>query len=382
MVAARRFTSKVRALASAALALGLVGAALTPAAAVEQRGAVEQPAAAVEQRGAAVQQQSGPSGHRPVPVVYDSDVDFDDAATLLYLCQADKHGLIDLRAVTVVNNGVGTPGRSLTHARTILADCGLPDVPVADGSAEWVNEPPPEARELFEQVLSGALGDGDVPDVPGDVSAAELIADTVRASRSPVTVLTTGPLSNLSAALDRMSPRTISDRLGRVVVMGGAFDVGGNLFGSTTEGFDNTQEVNMWIDPAAADHVFATVPRARVNIVALDATNHAPITPVYVERLGAEATTYEARTVHAIVTQQGLPELIDLGIMYWWDTLAAVSLVTGEGVDYRVRPVDVVLDGPSAGRTVDVPGGTPQHVSTTADGALFEDLFLAGLNGG
>jgi purine nucleosidase len=41
-----------------------------------------------------------------------------------------------------------------------------------------------------------------------------------------------------------------------------------------------------------------------------------------------------------------------------------------------------VLDGPSAGRTVDVPGGTPQHVSTTADGALFEDLFLAGLNGG
>jgi inosine-uridine nucleoside N-ribohydrolase len=76
-----------------------------------------------------------------------------------------------------------------------------------------------------------------------------------------------------------------------------------------------------------------------------------------------------------------MPELIGLGIMYWWDALAAVSLVTGDGVGYRVRPVDVVLDGPSAGRTVVVPAGTPQRVSATADGELFEDLFLAGLNG-
>jgi len=40
----------------------------------------------------------------------------------------------------------------------------------------------------------------------------------------------------------------------------------------------------------------------------------------------------------------------------------------------------------STGRTVVVPpgstpGGTPQHVGTTADGALFEELFVAGLNG-
>ncbi|MFD7309068.1 nucleoside hydrolase [Promicromonospora sp. NPDC059942] len=364
MVVARRFSSSVRALASAALALGVAGGAVTPAAAVARPGAADA---------------GGPA--RPVPVVYDSDLDFDDAATLLYLCQADKRGLIDLRAVTVVNNGVGTPGRSLTHARTILADCGLPDVPVADGSPEWVNEPPPEARELFEQVLSGALGDADVPDVPGPTSAADLIAATVRASRAPVTVLATGPLSNVSAALDRMGPRTLRDRLGRVVVMGGAFDVGGNLFGSTTAGFDNTQEVNMWIDPPAADHVFATVPRARVSIVGLDATNHVPITPAFVDALGAGAETYEARTVHAIVTQPGMPELIGQGVMFWWDALAAVSLVTGEGVDYRVRPVDVVRDGPSSGRTVSVPGGTLQHVGTTADGELFEELFREGLNG-
>ena len=97
MVVTRRFLSRVRAVASAMLALGLAGAAMTPPSAVGQPGAVGHEGRAGE-----------PSG--PVPVVYDSDLDFDDAATLLYLCQADKRGLIDLRAVTVVNNGVARRG--------------------------------------------------------------------------------------------------------------------------------------------------------------------------------------------------------------------------------------------------------------------------------
>jgi inosine-uridine nucleoside N-ribohydrolase len=54
--------------------------------------------------------------------------------------------------------------------------------------------------------------------------------------------------------------------------------VPGNLFGSTTEGFDKTQEVILWIDPDAADSVFQTMPVGRVRIVPLDATNHVMIT--------------------------------------------------------------------------------------------------------
>ena len=34
---------------------------------------------------------------RPVPFVYDSDLDFDDASTLAYLCQEHRLGRIDSR---------------------------------------------------------------------------------------------------------------------------------------------------------------------------------------------------------------------------------------------------------------------------------------------
>jgi inosine-uridine nucleoside N-ribohydrolase len=325
---------------------------------------------------------AGPVGQRPVPVVYDSDLDFDDASTLAFLCQAHKQGRIELRAVTVTNNGIGTAGRSLTHARTILEKCGLPRVPVADGSPTGVHLAPPEARETFERVLTGALDDADRPNKPSSLTAAQLIARSVLSSREPVTVLATGPLSNVAAAL-RDNPG-VAQKIASLYVMGGAFDVPGNLFGSTTGGFDNTQEVNLWIDPIAAELVFRTMPAGRVRIVPLDATNHVMITQAYVDRLGAAARTVEARLVHTIVTQPDMPPLIELDIMFWWDALAATSLVLGPREDlvrYRLRPIDVILDGPSSGRTIQAPNGTPQLVGYTADGVRFEDAFTSILNG-
>src|SRR5690606_1968315 len=62
-------------------------------------------------------------GRTAMPVVFDTDMDFDDAAALAYLCQEHKLGQIDLRAVTVSNNGVGLPGSAIRHARCVLAEC-------------------------------------------------------------------------------------------------------------------------------------------------------------------------------------------------------------------------------------------------------------------
>lgn len=311
-------------------------------------------------------------------VIYDSDMDFDDVSTLAYLCQEHKQGRISLRAVTINNNGMGTPGRSLTHARTLLRGCGLPGVPVADGSSTGVHPPPPEVKQIVEQILTDSLGDGAQPATPAPITAATLIARAIRGSRSPVMLLATGPLSNVAEALRQGG---VLDRIHRLYAMGGALDVPGNLFGSTSTGFDNTQEFNMWIDPPAADHVFAAVPRAGVRLAPLDASNHVPITADYVARLGAEARTYEARLVHTIVTHPEVASLIEIGALYWWDPLAALSMVRGGAlVDYRLRNLDVVLEGPSSGRTIDSPQGTPQHVGTTANRDLFEQTFLDALN--
>src|SRR3954454_25360375 len=83
--------------------------------------------------------------HRPIPVIYDSDMDFDDASTLAYLCEEHKLGRIDLRAVTVANDGFEVPARTLRHARSVLEQCGLPRVPVAAGATgEGVHSAPAE----------------------------------------------------------------------------------------------------------------------------------------------------------------------------------------------------------------------------------------------
>lgn len=315
----------------------------------------------------------------PVPVVFDGDSDFADIATLAYLCQAHEQHKIDLLAVTVTNNGAGIPGRALTHARTALEKCGLPDIPVADGSDTGVNPMPAEGRSWTEGILNGALGDAGKPDRPSPVRAAALLAATVLKSAKPVVVIATGPLTNVAKALDVPG---VAKRISRLAVMGGAFDAPGNVFGPDAPKFDGTQEVNMWLDPASADEVFARIPHGRVDIVPLDATNDVPITPSYVERLGREGRTAEAKLVHAIVTQPDLAPYIQDGSAYWWDTLAAAEVFDAVS-PVRLRPakVDVRQDGAAAGRTYVTPKGTPQNVGYDADPVAYENGFLQMLNG-
>ncbi|PRY36337.1 nucleoside hydrolase [Umezawaea tangerina] len=239
------------------------------------------------------------SATSPPAVIHDSDLDVDDAATLAYLCAEHHRGRIDLRAVTVTGNGFGYPDRVRRHALSVLRECGLRHVPVAEGVHTAVHAAPAEARADVEDVLSGALEDGAEHPAPTGETATDLIRRTLAESRGGVTVLATGPLSNLAAALPA-GDRLIR-RIAAVHVMGGAVAVPGNLFGSALPGFDNSQELNAWMDPAAAAAVFRTLPA--VHLTPLDATDRVPITQAYVDRLGADLTTPNAR----IAVRAGLP---------------------------------------------------------------------------
>jgi purine nucleosidase len=316
----------------------------------------------------------------PVPVIYDSDLDFDDASTLAYLCEEHQLGRIDLRAVTVANDGFGEPGRTLRHARSILEQCGLPRVPVAEGATgAGVHPAPAELVTTIENVLSGALGDGAAPPYQAPLSAPDLIARTVGRSARPVTVVATGPLTNLAAAL--RSPG-VADRIGRIQVMGGALNVPGNLYGSALPGYDDSQEFNMWLDPASARAVLRDARPGSVHLVPLDATASVPITPAFITRLAADQHAPGARLAYRIVSQPDLAALIDLGIMYWWDAVAAVSAVhDGIVTSYRCVRVDVVQDGVQSGRTVTAPDGSAVQAAFGADAGAFEQRFLDSLNG-
>src|SRR5689334_12464397 len=78
--------------------------------------------------------QGNEHGPQPLPIVFDNDADFDDTAALAALVAQVRAGRIDLKAVTITNNGGGLPGKGYQHMRCLLDQLGLPDVPVADAT--------------------------------------------------------------------------------------------------------------------------------------------------------------------------------------------------------------------------------------------------------
>lgn len=307
---------------------------------------------------------------RPV-VVYDSDLDFDDAATLAYLAQEHKRGRIDLQAVTVTNNGVGRPGKALQHARCVLQRTGVHDVPVAEGSPDAPHAFPEVIRDVFDGILDDVTAGCTATAEPADVTAPELIR-RVALTNPGTNVIVTGPLSNVATA---KLPATTT-----VTSMSGAIHVQGNLCCGVPvpDEFDNSQEFNAWIDPAATKQVLARGPNVR--LIPLDATQDVPITREFIDQLRADGRTPATQLVLDIVTHPDITGFIEDGVMFWWDVLAAMSVVRPNVVEFEEGVVRVVLDGRQAGRTVLVAGHGPLRYGTGADTATFEQRFLDTLN--
>ena len=322
----------------------------------------------------------------PVPVVFDTDMDFDDAAALAYLSQEHKRGRIDLRAVTVTNSGVGLSGLAIKNARCILSRFGLGHVPVADGSPVAAHVVPPELRIVVELVMATVLLGCFESTQPAAVSAERLLLDSIRSAPSDVVLVATGPLSNVSGALrlEAAGPpaaTTLADHLAGAYVMGGAVHVPGNICCTTNIGFDGSQELNMWADPPAAQATFAALGEGSVSLVALDATRFVPMTAAFAERLRNDQQTPEAQLVAAIANHP----LVTLGGLvtpsYWWDPLAAVAATRPGFVSYEDDRITVVQDGAASGRTLSSTDGVGMRVGVFADQASFEQVFIDTLNG-
>jgi purine nucleosidase len=327
---------------------------------------------------------------QPVPVIYDGDMDVDDAAALAVLCEAHKQHRVDLLAVTVDNNGFGVAGSALVHARAILNQCGLPNVPTADGANGTARQIPATVRDKYDAAMTNALSDGDVRNPPATSSASELLAKTITDAPTEVTVVATGTLTNLADAL-RSQPTTaaaasggLANRIKGLYYMGGAVSVPGNLLGSAVKDFDNSQECNVWLDPASARQVFQAVRPGATHLVPLDASSSLPITPKYVDSLSTDGTTPSSRIVHQIMTQPAVADAINRRRLYWSDVLAALwSFGSGDGgiAHAQSERIDVVLDGRQSGRTTASPAGTDMQVAAKPDQGQFEQTFLDALNG-
>lgn len=191
----------------------------------------------------------------PLPLLIDCDPGIDDAVALLLALAAPE---LEVRAVTAV---AGNVPLALTerNARAVLALAGRPEIPVHGGCDQPLVGAIPAWAPIHGK---GGLGPLTLPEPTQPLASADAVGfliDALRAAARQLTLASTGPLTNIAAAL-RQAP-DIASRIDRLVLMGGAVD-----YGNVTP----FAEFNVHFDPEAAAIVFASgVP---VVMLGLDVT--------------------------------------------------------------------------------------------------------------
>jgi inosine-uridine nucleoside N-ribohydrolase len=193
------------------------------------------------------------------PIVLDCDPGHDDALALMLAAASPE---VELVGVTTVA-GNQTLEKTTTNALRVLELCGRGDIPVAAGAPDPLVRP----RDVAAHVHGESGLDG--PELPApsgrpvDEHAARFLARLIREREGKLTLVPTGPLTNVALLL-ALEPEA---RPERIVLMGGAVGEGNRT---------PAAEFNIWADPEAARRVFES--GIDVTMIGLDVTHQALVT--------------------------------------------------------------------------------------------------------
>jgi inosine-uridine nucleoside N-ribohydrolase len=301
----------------------------------------------------------------PTPIILDCDPGHDDAIALLLTLASPE---LELLGVTTVS-GNQTLDKTTANALRVLEFVGRADVPVHAGADRPFIRP----RDVAAHVHGESGLDGpELPAAtikPGDEHAVDFIAEQIRARDGKVTLVPTGPLTNI-ALLFALHPDAVPKR---IVLMGGSVGEGNRT---------PAAEFNIWADPEAAQRVFSA--GLDTTMVGLDVTHRALVTETDTERLrGAGRVGGMVAELLDFYSRFHRIRYPELGGSPMHDPVCIAHLVDPGLVDVRPAFIDVDCStGPSAGRTnVDWRGrehfGPPNaKVGLDLDGERFAELLV------
>jgi inosine-uridine nucleoside N-ribohydrolase len=299
------------------------------------------------------------------PILIDCDPGHDDAMALLLALASPE---VDVLGVSTVA-GNQTLDKTTANALKVLELAGRGDLEVAAGA-----DRPLLRAQVVASSVHGETGlDG--PDLPPPSGAAvathaiDFLAERLAASDRPVTLVPTGPLTNIALLLAR-HPEA-AERIERIVLMGGAI-AEGNVTPAA--------EFNIWADPEAAERVFES--GLDVTMVGLDVTHRALMLPEHAERLRAAGRVGEVVAELWAFYQRHHTRVYDFPGTPIHDALALAHAVRGDLL--TTKRCHVAVDCASAlcrGRTVvdlwHVTGHEPNvHVATDVDGPAFLEMLV------
>lgn len=200
-------------------------------------------------------------------IIIDCDPGIDDAFLLAMAVASDA---VDILGVTTTYGNVGL-GHTTTNALRVLDWLGS-DIPVHAGVERALLGPMVDASVYHGTTGLEAPRIGAPRRQATSRNGVSFLIDAVMGSDEKVTLIASGPLTNLAVAL-RLEPK-IASRIERIVFMGGSTDYGND---------SPAAEFNMLCDPFAAQIVLdSAVPKAMFG---LNVTHKVIATPQEVGRM-------------------------------------------------------------------------------------------------
>jgi inosine-uridine nucleoside N-ribohydrolase len=282
---------------------------------------------------------------QPRPVAIDTDPGIDDALALMLALRSPE---LRVELITTVAGNVPVP-MATANARRILALLAPPVWPVvAQGLGYPLRRPLYTATAFHSHDGLGGVThlhwpDGSpcypVPEQPAaHRQAVRRLLQVVQRYGRDLTIIALGPLTNIARAI-QLAP-TLMQQLGRLVIMGGAIGVPGNV--------SPVAEFNIFVDPHAANVVFrAGLP---ITLVPLDVTRQVRLTRDFLQHVGQGSATRLMSAVHDL-TQQALRSQDEGMAMH--DPLAVAVAIDPSLVTCTTLPVCIETRGPhTIGMTV------------------------------
>lgn len=304
------------------------------------------------------------------PLIIDTDPGIDDAMMLTVAC-ANQH-IFDIRLVTTASGNI-SQSKANYNAHAFLSYIGE-NIEVARGLEKPLFRPLEVAEDIH-----GAYGFGKVEfptiTLPTNIRpAVAAMRETILASAEKVTIVATGPLTNVAALL--LAHPEVKGNIETISWMGGAAQGGNKTV---------TAEFNAYVDPHAAQIVMQSgVP---MSMCGLDVTHKAFVTQDEAKKILEIGTEFAQKTYDLVTyyldvakpTPFSEPHYAD--VLRFHDVSAIMFLMHPEffkGTDYYV---EMSTEGITAGATVvDVhhaSGKQPNvHVLHDVDREAFVKVFM------
>ncbi|KAF4355923.1 hypothetical protein F8388_025926 [Cannabis sativa] len=275
-------------------------------------------------------------------MIIDTDPGIDDAMAIFVALKCPE---VEVVGLTTIYGNVYTT-LATRNALHLLEIGGRSDIPVAEGSHVTITK---GTKLRIADFVHGAdgLGNQNFPPPKGkpiQQSAAAFLVQQANLHPGKLTVVALGPLTNIALAI-QLDP-AFAQNVGRIVVLGGAFAVNGNVNPAAEANYEQ-----IFGDPDAADIVFTS--GADVLVVGINVTHQVVLTDADRDVLASsngKFAEYLCKILDVYFSYH--QDVYNTGGVYLHDPTALLAAVYPDLVTYTEGVVRVQTNGITRGLTV------------------------------